>query len=67
MTTLAEFLGGAGTQAAKGLMTGTVIDDVWKYVIDRVAGTPGASVAVTEESPSVVYFRWASEEEPTRS
>ena len=38
-----------------------------KYVIDRVAGTPGASVAVTEESPSVVYFRWASEEEPTRS
>ena len=36
MTTLAEFLGGAGTQAAKGLMTGTVIDDVWKYVIDRV-------------------------------
>lgn len=36
MTTLAEFLGGVGTQAAKGLMTGSVIDDVWKYVIDRV-------------------------------
>ena len=38
-----------------------------KYVLDRVAGTPGASVTVAEESPSVVTFRWASEEEPTRA
>ena len=38
-----------------------------KYVIDRVAGTPGASVTVTEESPSTVYFRWAPEEESTRA
>ena len=38
-----------------------------KYVLDRVAGTPAASVTVTEEAPSVVYFRWAFEEEPTRS
>ena len=33
-----------------------------RYVIDRVAGTPSASVAMTEESPSVVTYRWASEE-----
>ena len=38
-----------------------------KYILDRVAGTPGASVTVAEESPSTVYFRWASEEEPTRA
>ena len=38
-----------------------------KYIIDRIAGTPAASVAVTEESPSVVTFRWMPEEEPTRA
>ena len=29
-----------------------------RYVIDRVAGTPAASVTVTEEAPSVVTYRW---------
>ena len=38
-----------------------------RYVIDRVAGTPAASVTIAEESPSVVYFRWASEEESSRA
>ena len=38
-----------------------------KYIIDRIAGTPAASVTVTEDTPSVVYFRWASEAESTRS
>ena len=38
-----------------------------KYVIDRVAGTPAASVTIAEESPSVVTYRWASEAESTRS
>ena len=38
-----------------------------KYVLDRVAGTPSASVTIAEESPSVVYFRWASEEESSRA
>ena len=33
-----------------------------RYVIDRVAGTPSASVTIAEESPSTVYFRWATEE-----
>ena len=37
-----------------------------KYVIDRVAGTPGASVMIAEDTPSVVTFRWMPEEEPTR-
>ena len=32
-----------------------------KYVIDRVAGTPAASVTVTEEAPSVVTYRWLPE------
>ena len=40
---------------------------VAKYIIDRIAGTPAASVTVTEDTPSVVYFRWASEAESTRS
>ena len=38
-----------------------------RYVIDRVAGTPSASVTIAEESPSTVYFRWATEAESTRS
>ena len=38
-----------------------------KYVIDRVAGTPGASVTIAEETPSVVTFRWMPEEEPTHA
>lgn len=32
-----------------------------RYVIDRVAGTPAASVTVTEEAPSVVTYRWLPE------
>ena len=32
-----------------------------KYVLDRVAGTPAASVTVTEEAPSVVTYRWLPE------
>ena len=32
-----------------------------RYVIDRVAGTPAASVTVTEELPSVVTYRWLPE------
>jgi predicted lipase len=36
MTTLAQFLGGIGTQAVKGLIAGNVIEDVWKHVIERV-------------------------------
>ena len=38
-----------------------------KYVLDRVAGTPSASVTVTEEAPSTVTFRWMPEDEPTRA
>ena len=38
-----------------------------KYVIDRIAGTPSASVTIAEESPSTVTYRWMPEEEPTRS
>ena len=34
---------------------------VAKYILDRVAGTPAASVTVTEESPSVVTYRWLPE------
>ena len=33
-----------------------------KYVLDRVAGTPGASLTVAEDTPSVVTFRWMPEE-----
>ena len=32
-----------------------------RYVIDRVAGTPAASVTVTEDAPSVVTYRWLPE------
>jgi len=32
-----------------------------RYVLDRVAGTPGASVTIAEESPSVVTYRWLPE------
>jgi len=38
-----------------------------KYIRDRIAGTPGASLTVAEEAPSVVTYRWAPEEEPTRA
>ena len=38
-----------------------------RYVIDRVAGTPSASISIAEESPSTVYFRWAPEELSSRS
>ena len=38
-----------------------------RYVIDRVAGTPSASVTIAEDVPSVVTFRWMPEEEPTRA
>jgi len=32
-----------------------------KYVIDRIAGTPAASVTVTEEAPAVTTYRWLPE------
>jgi hypothetical protein len=38
-----------------------------KYVLDRVAGTPGASLTVAEDTPSVVTFRWMPEELSSRS
>ena len=38
-----------------------------RYVLDRVAGTPGASLTVAEDTPSVVTFRWMPEEEPTHA
>ena len=38
-----------------------------KYVIDRVAGTPSASITVTEDVPSTVSYRWMPEELSTRS
>jgi hypothetical protein len=38
-----------------------------KYVIDRIAGTPAASVTVAEDTPSVVTYRWMPEAESTRS
>jgi hypothetical protein len=40
---------------------------VAKYILDRVAGTPAASVTVAEEVPSVVTFRWMPEELSTRA
>ena len=38
-----------------------------RYIIDRIAGTPSASVTVAENTQSVVTFRWMPEEEPTRA
>ena len=38
-----------------------------RYVLDRVAGTPSASVTIAEDVPSVVTFRWMPEEEPTHA
>ena len=32
-----------------------------RYVIDRVAGTPSASISIAEEAPSVVTYRWLPE------
>ncbi len=37
MTTLGAFLGGIGSKAVGGLLSGSLIDEVWKYVIDQVA------------------------------
>lgn len=37
MTTLGAFLGSIGSRAVGGLMSGSLLDDVWKYVIDQVA------------------------------
>ena len=37
-----------------------------RYVLDRIAGTPAASVTIAEDVPSTVTFRWMPEEEPTR-
>ena len=37
MTSLAQFLGGIGSKAVEGMLSGGLIDDVWKHVIDRVA------------------------------
>lgn len=54
--------------AAMARIDATLADDAHpqafaaaKYVIDRVAGTPAASVTVTEEAPSVVTYRWLPE------
>ena len=37
MTTLGAFLGSIGSRAVGGIMSGSLLDDVWKYVIDQVA------------------------------
>lgn len=37
MTTLGAFLGGIGTKAVGGFLSGALIDDVWKYVTEQVA------------------------------
>ena len=37
MTTLAQFLGGIGSKAVQGLLAGSVIDDVWRHVTERVS------------------------------
>ena len=39
---------------------------VAKYILDRVAGTPAASISIAEDVPSTVTYRWMPEEEPTR-
>tara|TARA_R110000822_G_scaffold132056_1_gene269188 strand:- start:5146 stop:5553 length:408 start_codon:yes stop_codon:yes gene_type:complete len=54
--------------AAMARIDATLADDAHpqafaaaRYVLDRVAGTPAASVTVTEETPSVVTYRWLPE------
>jgi len=37
MTSLAQFLGSIGSKAIQGLIVGSLIDEVWKYVIDHVS------------------------------
>ena len=37
MTNLSQFVGAIGSQAVKGLLAGSVIDDVWKYVNEQVS------------------------------
>ena len=37
MTSLAQFLGGIGSKAVEGMLSGGLIDEVWKHIIDRVA------------------------------
>ena len=38
-----------------------------RYVLDRIAGTPSASISIAEDVPSTVTYRWMPEEEPTRA
>jgi len=37
MTSLPEFLGAVGSQAVQGLLAGSLIDDVWKYINAQIA------------------------------
>lgn len=37
MTSLGQFLGGIGETAVKGILSGSLIDQVWKHVTDRVS------------------------------
>ncbi len=37
MTNLSEFIGAIGSQAVKGLLAGSLIDDVWKHINDQVS------------------------------
>ena len=37
MTSLSEFVGAIGSQAVQGLLAGSLIDDVWKYVNAQVS------------------------------
>ncbi|MFN9719045.1 MAG: lipase family protein [Planctomycetota bacterium] len=37
MTTLGTFLGGIGTKAVGGLLSGAIIDDVWRYITEQIA------------------------------
>ena len=37
MTNLSQFVGAIGSQAVKGMLAGSLIDDVWKYVNEQVS------------------------------
>ena len=37
MTNLSQFVGAIGSQAVQGLLAGSLIDDVWKYVNEQVS------------------------------
>ncbi len=37
MTNLSQFVGAIGSQAVKGLLAGSLIDEVWKYVNEQVS------------------------------